>query len=86
MFGDTTWIGHAVLTHLPADLRNAIHPEYTFSNFSLALAVLAGTITQGKGLSIGYFVVSVEGIRDTGTAGMTSPASRRSSLGVLFMP
>ena len=42
MFGDMTWIGHTVLTHLPADLRNAIHPEYTFSNFSLALAVLAG--------------------------------------------
>lgn len=42
MFGDTIPLGHAVLANLPADLRNSIHPEYTFSNFSLALAVLSG--------------------------------------------
>jgi len=42
MFGDTNPAGHVVLASLPADLRNALHPEYTFCNFSLALAVLAG--------------------------------------------
>ena len=46
MFGDTTPIGRNVLGVLPVSIRIGIHPEYTFCNFSLALALLAGLGAQ----------------------------------------
>ncbi len=42
MLGDTTPIGRAMLAALPAAIRIALHPEYTYCNFSLGLALLAG--------------------------------------------
>ncbi len=42
MCGDKTAPGRLLLTSLPDFLRVAIHPEYFFCLFSLALAVLAG--------------------------------------------
>lgn len=42
MLGDTTPIGRAILAMLPATIRIGIHPEYTYFNFSLGLALLAG--------------------------------------------
>jgi hypothetical protein len=42
MLGDTTLIGRTILAALPATIRIAIHPEYTYFNFSLGLALLAG--------------------------------------------
>ena len=46
MFGDKTPPGRAIILALPDFIRIAIHPEYFFCVFSLALAVLAGLGAQ----------------------------------------